>query len=371
MSAQQKPIRVGVIMAGGSGERFWPVSRKSRPKQLLKLTSPDETMLGEAVNRLSPLIPSECVFVVTGEHLIDPIRNANLGLPGANILAEPAKRNTAGALVYAAACLLARFGGNGDNITMAVTTADHHIGEPDLFRRTVAVAMDTAERDNRLATLGVKPTRPETGYGYIQAGQELLSINGITAYGVTAFHEKPSREKAEDFILQGNYYWNAGMFFWTISAFLRELEAIRPEMAATVRALAEAIRAGNAAETKSLFESLENISIDYALMEHAKRVALVRADFPWDDVGAWTALDRSYPKDASGNVCVGDPVVHDAKGCIVYNEPGGKRMAVGVVGVDDLIVVVTEDAVLVLPKDRAQDVRHTVAELKNRGSSQL
>ena len=362
-------IRVGVIMAGGSGERFWPLSRRRKPKQLLRLTSETETMLHEAVSRLAPLIPPERVLIVTGEHLLDPIREAGIGVPDENIIAEPCKRNTSGALAYAAAQMLARYGGDGSNLTMAVTTADHTIGDSDLFRSTIRAAMEAAERDGALATMGVVPIRPETGYGYIQIddGPSLSAQDQtIRVHRVSAFHEKPNRKQAEDFIATGRFFWNSGMFFWTVAAFLAELDAERPSLSQAVRDMAKAMQDGNTGRVRATFEALENVSIDYALMEHAGHVIMARAEFPWDDVGAWPALDRTYSKDDHENVTVGDPVLIDTENTIVYNDRGD-NVAVGVVGVEDLVVVVTDDAVLVIPKDRAQDVRHIVTALKERG----
>lgn len=365
--------RVAVILAGGSGERFWPLSRKDRPKQLLTLTSETHSMLEEAVLRIAPLISAEHVYIITGEHLVNPIRNAGTGVPAGNVLAEPCKRNTSGALAYAAAALLAKYGGEGEAISMAVTTADHHIGEPALFCKTVDAALNAAERNEVLATLGVVPTRPETGYGYIQVatGAANAPTEDISVWPVTAFHEKPSRERAEQFIAQGNFFWNSGMFFWRLSTFLAELDAARPVLAQAVRAMRDAMVAGDPTGVRKTFEALDDISIDYALMEKARHVVMARADFPWDDVGAWPALDRSHAKDDRGNVLLGSPVVVESNNCIVYNEPGPGEMAVSVVGADNLVVVVTRDAVLVVPKDRAQDVRLAVQELRKRNAAQL
>lgn len=367
--------RVAVIMAGGSGERFWPLSRRLRPKQLLALTTRSETMLGEAVSRIAPLIPPEHVYVVTGEHLVIPIRETRVGIPDENVIAEPCKRNTSGALAYAAAHLLARYGGDGTNLSMAVLTADQLIAQPDLFRKTVAAALSAAERENALVTMGIVPTRPETGYGYIQiakGAEPLPGIgDGIAVFPVTAFREKPNKEQAEDFIATGRYFWNGGMFFWKVSVFLDELTSARSELAQSTVDMAEAMKTGDTDRVRGVFEGLENISIDYALMERAKRVLMARAEFPWDDVGAWTSLDRTHEHDTKGNVVVGDAVVVDSEDCIVYNHPGPDKMAVSVVGIEGLAVVVTEDAVLVIPKERAQDVRHAVEELKRRGSKQL
>jgi len=360
--------RAGVIMAGGSGERFWPLSRRQRPKQLLRLTSETQTMLGEAVSRLEPVIPPEHVYIVTGKHLVAPIRDAQVGIPDENVIAEPCKRNTSGALAYAAAHLVAKYGLPADAISMAVTTADHLVSDGTKFCASVEIALDAAESRDALATFGVVPTRPETGYGYIQIPE---SADDNPVHPVTAFHEKPNRERAEDFMASGRYFWNSGMFFWKISAFLYELETARPELAKATSAMIEAMRAGNEADVEAVFEGLEDVSIDYALMEHAKNVVVVRADFPWDDIGAWPALDRTYKRDENGNVTAGDPIVVESEDCIVYNEPGAEAMAVGVVGVEDLVVVVTSDAVLVMPKDRAQDVRQVVKELKARQAKQL
>ncbi|MCP4640106.1 MAG: NTP transferase domain-containing protein [bacterium] len=370
MRNDQTMQRVGVIMAGGSGERFWPLSRRKRPKQLLRLTSETQTMLGEAVERIAPLVAAEHVYVVTGEHLVDPIREAGIGVPDENVIAEPCKRNTAGALMYAAAHLLAKYGGDGSNLSMAVTTADHLVGKPDLFVATLDAALSAAEREDALATLGVVPDRPETGYGYIQTEGDVLEGGspGVDVFSVSAFHEKPNREQAEEFIATGRYFWNSGMFFWKVSTFLSEFDQARPEFAQITRDMAEAMGRGDDQAVRTSFEGLEDISIDYALMEHADRVLMARAEFPWDDVGAWPALERTYGSDDDGNVAIGDPVLVDVKDCIVYNDPGADAMAVGVVGVEDLVVVVTKDAVLVAPKDRAQDVKKVVTELKERGS---
>jgi len=373
MSTSKSTMRFGVIMAGGSGERFWPVSRRNHPKQLLRLTRPDRTMLGEAVERLSPLIPAERIIIATAPHLVEPIRKAGVGVPDGNVLAEPAKRNTSGCLAYAAAWLMARHGAP-ELITMAVVTADHLIEDPERFRATVAASLDAAEAQEVLVTQGIVPDRPETGYGYIQAkdiGKPISILDGIAAYEVAAFHEKPKQDVAEKFVASGNYFWNSGMFFWRVSTFLAELDQARPALAEATRAMAAALRAGDAKETAAIFESLEDISIDYALMERARRAVVVRADYPWDDVGAWTSLDRTRTPDAQGNVAEGGPILVDTTNSIVYNEAGADAIAVSVVGMDNVVVVVSADGVLVIPKDRAQDVRYAVAELKKRGGKQI
>ncbi len=366
---------VGVIMAGGSGERFWPLSRRTRPKQLLCLTQPDRCMLAEAVERLAPVIPPEHVYIVTGAHLVEPIREAKVGVPPENVIAEPAKRNTSGALAYAAAHILARYGGDGSNIMQAVTTADHLLPDPDAFVRAVEAALEAVSREKALATMGVTPTRPDTGFGYIQVRPDVApwpnTRHNVPVYPVGAFHEKPSRERAEDFIASGQYFWNSGMFFWRLSTFVEECAAVRPELANTISLMTEVLRTGDHDAARAAFENLEDISIDYALMEHARHTIMVRADFPWDDVGSWPALERTRIADPHGNVIHGEPIIVDSRECIVYNDVDGREIATAVVGVEGLVVVVTRDAVLVIPKDRAQDVRHVVAELKRHGARQL
>lgn len=368
--------RVAIIMAGGSGERFWPLSRRERPKQLLRLTSPDCTMLEEAIGRIAPQIPAERIFVATSRALVEPIRQAHTLAPAANIIGEPAKRNTAGALAYAAAQMLARFGEeNAAQITMAILTADHQIDGAEAFRETVRTALETAEQSGALVTIGIAPTRPETGYGYIEVAEgeaASASAGGAPAvHAVVRFREKPDQAAAREFIATGRFFWNSGMFFWRLDSFLNELAQTSPAHAEATRAMADALRAGDEARVDAIFGGLEDISIDYALLERARHVKVVRATFGWDDVGSWDALERAWPSDGDGNVTHGEPVLIDARNCIVYNEPGAQRMAVAAIGVEGLAIVVSESGVLVVPKERAQDVKRAVAELKKRGAPQL
>lgn len=361
----KKSHRVAVIMAGGSGERFWPLSRQERPKQLLKLASSEATLLEEAIDRITPLIAPEDVYISTTTALAGPIRKAGLGLPPANVLAEPCKRNTAGCLTWVAAELLAKYG--DENVTMAVLTSDHQIGRPTRFRACVDAALKAAEREAALVTIGIKPTRAETGYGYV----EVKETAGKGARRVARFREKPNHELALEFLESGRHYWNSGMFFWTIGTLLSELEQASPEHAEALRSIAEALRAGKKPAAEKAFEKLPDISIDYALMERSRNVCMVVSDFPWDDVGAWDALDRSRPHDEHGNVTEGAPVLVDTRESIVVNDVGEDKVAVGVVGLEKVVVIVSRDAVLVAAKDRAQDVRQIVKELKAKGKKQV
>ncbi len=361
--------RIGVIMAGGSGERFWPLSRQARPKQLLPLTAPDKSMLGEAVERVARLMPPEHIYVITGRALVAPIRAAGVGVPDANVVAEPCKRNTSGALAYIVAHLLATIpDADPARLSLAVTTADHRIGDVDAFCAALRAALDTAESRDALVVCGIPPRYPETGFGYIQAAP---GDAADMVRPVRAFHEKPDLKKAQAFVASGDYFWNSGMFFWKLDVFLRELDAVRPPLSEAVRNMATALSTGAVARAESIFAELEDISIDYALMERARNVWMVRGDFPWDDVGAWPALDTVLPKDARGNVARGNPVLLDCDDCVVFNDAGDAEMAVGAVGLRGMVVVATRDAVLVIPKERAQEVRRIVAELKARGAAQL
>jgi mannose-1-phosphate guanylyltransferase len=371
----RKEDSICVVMAGGSGERFWPLSRRLRPKQLLKLAGGNKNLLQETVARIAPLISAERILIATSRELQGPIRQAGVGVPDDNVVAEPCKRNTAGCLAYVAAHVLARFGAAAEYMTMAVLSADQLIRDRARFLDTVEVALAAVERQDALAVIGIRPTRPETGYGYVEIPEEMkpvsVSPSGVAVYPVARFREKPNAETAAGFIATGRFFWNSGMFFWRLRTFLNELEAASPAHARSVAAMAETIREGRHDETDRVFESLENISIDYALMEKARHVLVIRADFDWDDIGAWDALDRTHDRDEYGNVAVGQPVLVDTRDSIVYNEAGPDKMAVAVVGVENLAVIVREDGVLVIPKDRAQEVRKAVAVLKERNARQL
>lgn len=374
MSSTENQQRIAVIMAGGSGERFWPVSRRLHPKQLLRLTSPTDTMLHESVNRLRPLIAPEHIYVQTSEELVPAIREARLGIPDENVIAEPCRRNTAGCLAYAAAHMLARYDGTGENLSMAVVTADHRIGDDQRFAETLEKILTVVESEPVLGTIGIPPTRPSTGFGYIHAIPDSApaDLGAIPqSFTVQAFREKPPLDVAKSYVASGDYFWNSGMFFWTISTFLQEFDRADATYGQAIRAMAEAMKGVDAPGVVKVFESLPSISIDYALMEKADQVAMVNATFAWDDIGTWSALERSREADDNGNVTQGDPVIIDSDGCIVYNDEGADARAVAVIGVTDLVVVVTKDAVLVVPKDRTEDVKKAVQALQARNAPQL
>lgn len=377
---------IGLVMAGGSGERFWPVSRSRRPKQLLDLAGGGTTLLGRAVAGLSRVISPSDIYIATGERLAEVIRAAPTGVPGGNVIAEPFQRNTAGCIAYAMAHLLAKYAG-GDTrpdapeclrrFSVAVVTADHAIDDEAAFGATVAAVLDAAEAKQALATIGIVPTRPETGYGYIELPEDRTPFpeytGAIRIFPVASFREKPTAPRAREFVDSGRYLWNSGAFFWNLAVLMEQLGEVRPDFAEAIPRMAKAMQAHDAAAVVEIFAALETISIDNALMERASRVIVAEAPFAWDDIGAWPALDRLRSPDENGNVILGDSVTVDCKNCIIYNDSGedGLARVVAALGVEDVVVVATDDAVLVAPKERAQEIKKIVEELKRRNAKQV
>jgi mannose-1-phosphate guanylyltransferase len=355
-----------VIMAGGAGTRFWPASRSLRPKQLLPLAGDsEETLLAATVRRLSPLVTEDRIFVVTGEHLADATAKAVPGVPRAQILCEPAPRNTAPCIAWATATI-ARL---DPDALVAVLPSDHFIGDEGEFRSVLDRALKTAAT-GRVTTVGILPTRPETGYGYIEVGDD---IDGVStgAKSVVRFVEKPDRARAETFLAGGRHVWNAGMFFFRASDMAQLVERHLPEIAAGVGKIDEAARAGKETEVlRSVFPTLPSVSIDNGVMEKAAGLAVVAGDFGWNDVGSWQSAWELGSPDAAGNALSAGAVAIDAKNNLVRTLGTGKKV-VALVGVNDLVVVETEDALLVIPRERAQDVRLIVEALKASGRTDL
>lgn len=368
-------MRVIVIMAGGTGERFWPLSRVNHPKQLLTLSGSGQSLLAEAVERSMAIVSPEHIYIATSQALQQAIVDADLGIPVDNIIAEPSRRNTAGCLIYAAASILAQHPElSPEEVTMGVLTADHRIPDTRPFVETVQAALDAAENHDSLVTIGIQPIRPETAYGYIEtaAGSKPLAADSRNpVYTVASFKEKPTAVLAAQYISTGRYFWNSGMFFWRLSTFQNEFGRANPVLAETLEDLTDALMEKDAIRANRIFDAMPNISIDYALMEKSGHVQVVPGNFIWDDLGAWDALYRTFPQDNNGNVSFGEPVVIDCKNSVVYNAPGQRRMAVAAIGLEDIIVVVNDDAVLVMPKERSQDVRKAVITLRDRGAAQL
>ncbi len=356
-----RPHVHAVILAGGSGTRFWPASRRHAPKQLLPLAGvTDEPLIAATVRRLAPLIPPERVWISTSTSLVEATAAALPGVPRANFLAEPMARNTAPCIGWASAAIERV----DPEAIIAVLPADHFIADEPGFLAIVERALETAE-DGWLTTIGIVPTRPETGYGYIEAGE--LIRHGVNA--AVRFVEKPKRERAEAFLAGRRHLWNAGMFFYRASVMRSAIAEHLPVLAAGLARIDEAAARGDEARAlRELFPTFPSISIDHGVMEKASRIAVVPGSFGWNDVGSWEVTWEMAPHDADGNKIPEGTVAIDAHNNLVVDRTShaaGKRWAL--VGVDDLVIVETDDAVLVIPRHRAQDVRAVVDVLQARG----
>jgi mannose-1-phosphate guanylyltransferase/mannose-6-phosphate isomerase len=349
-----------VILAGGSGTRFWPKSREQLPKQLLKITD-QGTMIQNTLDRMTPVIPPENIWVITNEkYALETCRQLEpMGFCPSRLIAEPIGRNTAAAIGYSARVLSE----SAPSAIMAVFPADHAITTPEDFCELLLSANTVAE-SNHLVTLGIEPLAPETGYGYIKKGQALKN----DAFKVDQFVEKPDQSTAEKYLKEGGYYWNSGMFMWKVSTLLDEIKTHMPNLHAQLDALAT-----NTVEAKGrypyrmldesgkkVFARLESISIDYGLMEKSDNTAVLPANIGWNDVGAWTALEDISEKDPRGNVVTGNVITIDSSESIIQ----GDSKLVAALGLNNMIVVDTPDALLVCPKNRAQDVKKVVEQIK-------
>lgn len=350
----------GVIMAGGRGTRFWPLSRERLPKQLVKLIGP-QTLLQRTIERLKPLIPPERLLIVTGSNHARTIRDHCPELPRENVLVEPEGRNTA-PCIGLAACEIAR---RENGAAMGVFPADHLITKEREFRRLLKGAASLLKaRPEALVTFGMQPTHPATGYGYIKRGGEVAKAGGHPVYSVTAFVEKPDLPTARRYIKSPSYYWNGGIFLWRVETIRGAFETYMPELARGLEAIDRAIGRRNfARRLKEIYPALPAISIDYGIMERSEAALVIPCDVGWSDVGSWKSLTDVLDIDEEGNVSVGHHVGLETAGTVVFSP----HQLVVTIGVEDLVVVVTKDAVLICPKDRDQDVRKVVDELQARG----
>jgi len=336
-------------MAGGSGERFWPLSRKTKPKHLLKLVS-SKTLLEETVLRIKPLAskPSN-LLILTNHEQIPGIRKALPRFPKSSLIPEPAKRDTAPAAALATALALR----TNPNAVLALLPADAVIGKHAIFRSQLAAAARAAAVSPSFVTLGIKPSYSATGFGYLHLGGKTLGqIKGGPFLKVHRFVEKPSLPKAKSYLRSGQYAWNAGIFVWKASTFLAEARRQQPALARFIEKFPK--RGSYSSYLKREFPKLPKISVDYAIMERAKSVIALKASFPWDDVGSWTALPSHLPTDKKGNTFRGHITAVDSQDTLALAE-GGRPMAL--LGTKNLVVIDTPDALLICPKDRVQEVK--------------
>ena len=347
-----------VIMAGGSGTRFWPASRQANPKQFLPIGS-DVPMITATCNRLQGLVPLERVLVVTSGDLAARVFECLPELPRENVLVEPVGRNTAPCVALAALEIERRSPG----AVHVVLPADHVIEPAEEFRASLRAAAAEAMRDARLVTLGIRPNFAATGYGYIEIAEELAQHGDFHAHRVERFVEKPELERAREFLTSGKFLWNAGIFVWQTSSVLAALREHAPEILEPLE------RAGRATGLEQIYPTLPALPVDIAIMEPAENRSVLPIDYRWDDVGSWTSLPEVNASDSDGNCSAGETrlVCEDATGNIVFGEEG---TLTALIGVQDLVVVRAGDALLVCPKDRAQDVKLIVDQLKQ-GSSEF
>jgi mannose-1-phosphate guanylyltransferase len=351
------------ILAGGSGTRLWPLSRGHRPKQLLALTG-EHSLLRDTFDRVRPLAPPENVFVLTERSHADDVREHLPEVPAENVLVEPARRGTGGALGLAALIIHRRSPG----AVWASVHSDHFIRDDEAFRANLDAAFSGAAQLPHLFTLGIVPTFPSSQLGYVQRAEELIRVGGCPAYRVERFVEKPSPQVAAEYLASGEFYWNAGIFAWSAASIRAQFERQLPDIYAALAPLAERFgSAGFQAEYDRVYPALRNVSIDVGIMERAPDVAVIPASFNWVDVGSWNELYEALAPDGAGNVVRGRHVGVDTSGCLVF---GGRRL-IATVGLEDMVIVETDDALFIGRRDRAADVRRVVEQLEREGRTEL
>jgi len=349
-----KPI-YALILAGGSGERFWPLSRRNRPKQLLRLIS-ERTLLEETIARLDGFVPSERILILTNVEQEKAVRDLLKSFPKQNIIAEPAKRDTAAAVALGAGWVAARDHG----ATMLVLPADHVIADRAAFQETMKTAAAAAEETGALVTIGIKPTWACPGFGYIEQGEpvRLRGDDKIAVHRVVRFREKPNTDLAESFLRKGNFRWNAGMFVWSVATILREFNRHAPELADFISQVRTPKDLDKILQER--FPKLPRISFDYAIMEKADRVLVVEASFDWDDVGSWQAVARYFKNDEHGNAANTALIALDSSDNVIFNDG---ETTVALLGVHNLIVVRTADAILICHRHQAEKIKNLVGKL--------
>jgi mannose-1-phosphate guanylyltransferase len=359
-----------VVLAGGRGTRFWPRSRTRTPKQLLNIVG-KHTMLEQTVARLRTIIPPGRIWTVTNAEQTAAVKKQLPTSARKRVLTEPIGRNTAAAIALAA--IHVRHAAKGDAL-LAVLPADHFIAQPDKYCKIVSAALELAREPKRMIVLGIPPTRPDTGFGYVERTGDPLGSSGFPAFAVRRFTEKPALEVAKEYVASGNFQWNAGMFFWSVSTFLDNLKRFLPKTHEALESLAETIgKKTYERRLRAIYPKLENISVDYAILENATRqegapqVYVIPADVGWSDIGSWAAVYELLAKHSGDNVLAGHGLALDATGNFLYSP----TKFVAAIGIRDLIVVETPDALLIVPRDRAQDVAKIVKSLEERKLTKL
>jgi mannose-1-phosphate guanylyltransferase len=351
-----------VILAGGSGSRFWPLSRTSMPKQFLSMGESSESLIQATARRMVPVVGEAAISVVAGARLVPLIREH---VPFARIVVEPEARNTAACIGLAAAAALAS--GQGADPVLIFLPADHAVSNEAGLQNAIRQGIEVARSSDSLVTIGIPPTHPHTGYGYIKRGKR---VSG-RAYQVARFYEKPNLERAEKYLEQGGYYWNSGMFVWRASVILSAFEEHLPDMYSGLTEIRAKLEAGSSTESPevaNVFSRFESISIDFGVLEHARNCVVIDAEpFGWNDVGSWDQWAESFKADHDGNLVRGDAVVIDSTGCVVRSQ----NRLIAAVGLKDVIIIDSGDAVLVVAREHVQDVRKVVSELKERGRLEL
>lgn len=349
-----------LIIAGGKGERFWPKSRRNLPKQFISITGGNGTMIQRTVRRVLKLVPYDDIYISTNTQYLPLVKDQLPEIPSENILVEPVAKNTAPCIGLAAEIMQAKYG----DAIMVVLPADHLIKNNDEFISQLKQAAEVAKSGENLVTLGIAPSYPETGYGYINFNQ---ADKAGEAYSVVKFVEKPSIEKAKAYIDSGAYLWNSGMFIWKVSSILANFKKYLPEMHEGIAKIATTCNKDNfTAVLNEEFNKFQAESIDYGIMEKAENIYTIKGVFGWDDVGSWSAVERLTPTEANNNSLeTGTVSVNSANNIVVANK------LVALVGVKDIIVVDTEDALLVCAKDSAQDVKKVTEVLKSTGNTEL
>ena len=349
----KKPVFYAAILSGGSGERFWPLSTQKRPKQFLSVFG-GKSLIRQAVERLDGLVPPERILVITSKSLVAATRRELPEIPRGNIVAEPCRRDTAAAVATACGVVESR---GGESAVAAILTADQIMGDVKAFRRVLADSALAAARSDSIVTMGIAPTYPATGFGYINVGDGMDLGTDTEFRRVVKFVEKPDAATAKRYLASGRYVWNAGMFVWRVSTMKAALRAGAPELSDLERAVAAAKSVPRV--LARLYPPLPRISIDYAVMEKARNIIVSRGDFGWDDVGTWAAAEKHLKADARRNVVKGAATLLDCENAVAVAE--GPMIAA--LGVKDLVIVTTKDAVLVADKSRVQDLKKLLAQM--------